>query len=197
MFNFFLTKSKLAHLGTSQGVTAVAQLNSAALEKAAQYAPRNVLTDEEMEGIILAAKSAFLKLKNLYEKITPVFDEYGFKAPSAGVVARDLSEKIETSIIQHCRTFTRGLKFADLSRFNKRWEVKICKDSGLTINQSSVIQGENYIVVNYKGNSRIQKIWVLWGARDDFFSERRKNSNARAVDLKKAASHVQVIYRAN
>ena len=151
----------------------------------------------EIEGIILAVKSAFLKLKNLYNKITPVFDEYGFKAPSAGVVARDLSEKIETSIIQHCRTFTRGLKFADLSRFNKRWEVKICKDSGLTINQSSVIQGENYIVVNYKDNSRIKKIWVLWEARDDFFSQRRKNSNARAVNLKKAASRIQVIYQAD
>jgi hypothetical protein len=155
------------------------------------------LAEEEMEGIILAVKSAFLKLKNLYDKITPVFDEYGFKAPSAGVIARDLSEKIETSIIQHCRTFTRGLKFADLSRFNKRWEVKICKDSGLTINQSSVIQGENYIVVNYKNNSRVKKIWVLWDARDDFFSQRRKNSNARAVNLKKAASRIQVIYQAD
>jgi hypothetical protein len=180
-----MTKPRL-HMGKNQAVV---------LEKADQYVPSSPLTDEEMEGIILAAKSAFLKLKNLYEKITPVFDEYGFKAPSAGVVARDLSEKIETSIIQHCRTFTRGLKFADLSRFNKRWEVKICKDSGLTINQSSVIQGENYIIVNYKGNSRIQKIWVLWEARDDFFSGRRKNSNARAV-VRQAASHVQVIYKA-
>lgn len=156
----------------------------------------NPLTEEEIEGITLAVKSAFLKLKNLYEKITPFFDEYGFRAPSAGVIARDLSEKIETSIIQHCRTFTRGLKFADLGRFNKRWEVKICKDSGLTINQSSVIGGENYIVVNYKDNSRVRRIWVLWEARDNFFSDRRRNSNARSVDLKKAASHIQVIYEA-
>jgi hypothetical protein len=165
--------------------------------KSEAYATANPLTEEEVEGIILAVKSAFLKLKNLYEKITPIFDEYGFKAPSAGVVARDLSEKIETSIIQHCRTFTRGLRFADLSRFNKRWEVKICKGSGLTINQSSVIQGENYIVVNYKGNSRVKKIWILWEARDEFFSERRKNSNARSVDLKRATSHIQVIYQAD
>lgn len=165
--------------------------------RADSYSRPNPLTDDEIEGIILAVESAFRKLKNLYEKITPVFDEYGFKAPSAGVVARDLSEKIETSIIQHCRTFTRGLKFADLSRFNKRWEVKICKDSGLTINQSSVIQGENYIVVNYKDNSRVKKIWVLWEARDDFFSQRRKNSNARAVDLKKSTSRIQVIYQAD
>ena len=170
--------------------------NLASERKADSYSHPNSLTDEEIEGIILAVKSAFLKLKNLYDKITPIFDEYGFKAPSAGVVARDLSEKIETSIIQHCRTFTRGLKFADLGRFNKRWEVKICKDSGLTINQSSVIGGENYIVVNYKDNSRVRRIWVLWEARDNFFSDRRRNSNARSVDLKKAASHIQVIYEA-
>src|SRR5690349_12580603 len=89
------------------------------LQGLASYYPSSPLTEEEIEGITLAVKSAFLKLKNLYDKITPVFDEYGFKAPSAGVVARDLSEKIETSIIQHCRTFTRGLRYADLSRFNK------------------------------------------------------------------------------
>lgn len=166
------------------------------LQGMAPYQPSSTLTEEEIEGITLAVKSAFLKLRNLYDKITPVFDEYGFKAPSAGVVARDLSEKIETSIIQHCRTFTRGLKYADLSRFNKRWEVKICKDSGLTINQSSVIEGENYIVVNYKGNSSVKKIWILWEARNEFFSPKRVNSNARAVNMEQAASHIQVVYQA-
>ena len=162
----------------------------------APFVPREPLTAEEIEGIVLAVKSAFLKLRNLYDKITPVFDEYGFRAPSAGVVARDLSEKIETSIIQHCRTFTRGLKHADLARFNKRWEVKICKDSGLTINQSSVIEGENYIVVNYEQNSRIKKIWVLWQAQDGFFSPKRANSNARTIGRPAAAPHIQVIYEA-
>lgn len=159
-----------------------------------RYIPKDPLSEEEKEGIVLAVKSAFLKLKNLYDKITPVFDEYGFRAPSAGVVARDLSEKIETSIIQHCRTFARGLKHADLARFNKRWEVKICKDSGLTINQSAVIEGENYIVINYKDNSRVKKIWVLWEAKDGFFSERRRNSNARTIDQSHARSHVEIIY---
>jgi len=158
------------------------------------FAPSDPLTEDEKEGIILAVKSAFLKLKNLYDKITPVFDEYGFRAPSAGVVARDLSEKIETSIIQHCRTFTRGLRYADLARFNRRWEVKICKDSGLTINQSAMIDGENYIVVNYKDNSRVRKIWVLWEAKDEFFSVRRRNSNARTVDQSRARTNVEVIY---
>ncbi|MGE5525927.1 MAG: hypothetical protein ACM3SS_19600 [Rhodospirillaceae bacterium] len=164
--------------------------------KSTQYCPSEPLTDDEIDGITLAVKSAFLKLRNLYEKITPFFDEYGFKAPSAGVVARDLSEKIETSIIQHCRTFTRGLKHADLARFNKRWEVKICKDSGLTINQSSVINGENYIVVNYKSNSQVRKIWVLWSAQDRFFSPKRSNSNARTVDQSACGEHVQIIYEA-
>ena len=170
------------------------QFEQAAVEQ--KYVPSDPLTDEEIEGIILAVKSAFLKLKNLYDKITPVFDEYGFKAPSAGVVARDLSEKIETSIIQHCRTFTHGLRHADLARFNKRWEVKICKDSGLTINQSAIIEGENYIVINYKDNSRVKKIWVLWEAKDEFFSARRRNSNARTVDQSKARMQVQLIYEA-
>lgn len=166
------------------------------MSPAGPFTPKEPLTEEEIEGIVLAVKSAFLKLKNLYDKITPVFDEYGFRAPSAGVVARDLSEKIETSIIQHCRTFTRGLRHADLARFNKRWEVKICKDSGLTINQSSIIDGENYIVVNYQNNSRVKKIWILWAAEDRFFSPKRSNSNARTIDLKSAKDQVQVIYQA-
>jgi hypothetical protein len=61
------------------------------------------------------------------------------------------------------------------------WEVKICKDSGLTIDQSKVIDGENYIVVNYKANSLVKSIWVLWEAQDDFFSPRLKNSDARTL----------------
>jgi hypothetical protein len=113
------------------------------------YIPADPLTEEEREGIILAVKSAFLKLKNLYDQIIPIFNAYGFKPPSAGVIARDLSEKIETSIIQHCRTFTHGLGHDDLSRYGKSWEVKICKDSGLTINQSKVVNGESYIVFDF------------------------------------------------
>jgi hypothetical protein len=66
--------------------------------------------------------------------------------------------------------------------------VKICKDSGLTINQSKVIKGENYIVVNYKANSVVKAIWVLWAAEDRFFSPRLANSNARTVNPAKAQS---------
>jgi len=158
------------------------------------YKPQDPLTEEEKEGIVLAVKSAFLKLQNLYSKIIPIFNEYGFKPPSAGVIARDLSEKIELSIIQHCRTFTKGLGHDDLARFGKSWEVKICKDSGLTINQSKVINGENYIVINYKQNSFVKRIWVLWEAQDHFFSEKRRNSNARTINSKLAKSNIEIMY---
>lgn len=38
------------------------------------------------------------------------------------------------------------------------------KGSRLTINQSKVINGESYTVVNYKTNSIVNKIWILWEA---------------------------------
>ena len=130
---------------------------------------RTPLTADEREGILLAVNSAFRKLKNLYAKIVPIFEDFGFTPPSAGVIARDLSEKIEKAIIQHCESFSKGAGHSDLCRFDQDWEVKICKDTGLTINQSKVINGENYIVVNYKANSLVKPIWVLWNAEDRFF----------------------------
>jgi hypothetical protein len=63
------------------------------------------------------ANSAFGKLKNLYAKVVPIFESYGFTPPSAGVIARDVSEKIEASIIQHCELFTKGNGHSDLGRF--------------------------------------------------------------------------------
>lgn len=152
------------------------------------------LTEDEREGIRLAVHSAFRKLKNLYAKIVPIFASYGFTPPSAGVIARDLSEKIEASIIQHCESFTDGQRHCDLCRFGEDWEVKICKDSGLTINQSKVITGENYIVVNYRANSEVTKIWILWNAQDAFFSPKRANTNARALSMASAHGSIEVIY---
>ena len=135
-------------------------------------AQRTPLTADEREGIVLAVNSAFRKLKNLYTKIVPIFEGYGFTPPSAGVIARDLSEKIEKAIIQHCESFTKGDGHCDLCRFDQDWEVKICKDSGLTINQSKVINGENYIVVNYKANSVLDSVAcrrsILLAASDEF-----------------------------
>src|SRR5207237_9870413 len=130
---------------------------------------RAQLTPAEREGIVLAVNSAFRKLNNLYARIVPIFEDFGFTPPSAGVIARDLSEKIEKAIIQHCESFTKGVGHCDLCRFDQDWEVKICKDSGLTINQSKVIDGENYIVVNYKANSLVKSVWVLWEAKDRSF----------------------------
>jgi len=155
---------------------------------------RRPLTSDEREGIGLAVNSAFRKLKNLYARIVPIFEDYGFTPPSAGVIARDLSEKIEKAIIQHCESFTKGDGHCDLCRFDQDWEVKICKDSGLTINQSKVISGENYIVVNYKANSVVRSIWVLWNAEDRFFSPRLKNSNARSLNRDTAAGNIEVIF---
>lgn len=157
---------------------------------------RTPLSPDERDGIVLAVNSAFRKLKNLYDKILPIFDNYGFRPPSAGVVARDLSEKIEAEIVRHCATFERGTGHCDLCRFEADWEVKICKDSGLTINQSKVVSGENYIVVNYKANSLVKSIWVLWDAQDRFFSPRLKNSNARTINRAAASDHIEVIFDA-
>jgi hypothetical protein len=154
------------------------------------------LTADEREGIILAVNSAFRKLKNLYAKVVPIFEDFGFTPPSAGVIARDLSEKIEKAIIQHCDSFSKGTGHCDLCRFDQDWEVKICKDSGLTINQSKVINGENYIVVNYKANSVVKSVWISWEAQDRFFSPRLKNSNARAINRNAAKEHIEVIFTA-
>ena len=88
------------------------------------------LTSAERRAIIVAAESTFLKLSNLYAELLPIFERYGFKPQSAGVVSRDVSERIEEQIILHCTTFTRGEGFADLARHGQRWEVKICKVNG-------------------------------------------------------------------
>jgi hypothetical protein len=112
-------------------------------------------------------------------------------------IARDLSEKIEKAIIQHCESFTKGNGHCDLCRFGQDWEVKICKDSGLTINQSKVINGESYIVVNYKANSLVKSIWVLWSAEDRFFLPRLANSNARSLNREAAATNIEVIFPAS
>jgi hypothetical protein len=155
---------------------------------------RTPLSPDEREGIVLAVNSAFRKLKNPYDKILPIFDNYGFRPPSAGVVARDLSEKIEAEIVRHCATFERGVGHCDLCRFESDWEVKICKDSGLTIDQSKVINGDNYIVMNYRANSLVKSIWILWDAQDRFFSPRLKNSNARTINRRAANENIEMIF---
>jgi hypothetical protein len=152
------------------------------------------LTAQEKKGIITAVDSAFMRLRNLYKAIVPTFQRYGFTPPSAGVIARDLSEKIEASIVQHCESFTTGEGHCDLCRAGVDWEVKICKHAGLTINQSKVIKGENYIVVNYRANTDVVRIFVLWEAQDGFFSPKIGNSNARRLNGEAAKDNIEVIY---
>ena len=58
----------------------------------------------------------------------------GFTPPSPGVMARDLSERIEVSIVQHRNMFEKGVKHADHSRFalrplkDKRLQYQSCAD---------------------------------------------------------------------
>ena len=66
----------------------------------------------------------------------------------------------------------------------------------MTINQSKVIGGENYIVVNYTADSQIKRIWILWQARDSFFSPIRKNSNSRTLNTATAGSNIELIFPA-
>lgn len=145
---------------------------------------------------MIAVKSAFSRLRNLHKQIAPVFLEYGFTPPSAGVMARELSEKIEKSIVQHCESFTRGIKFCDLTRASRDWEVKIKKRSGLTINAVKPIDGETFIVVNYTDDIQVARIWVLWNARNEMFSPKKPRSQARALLMAGAEPHIEVLFAA-
>ena len=103
--------------------------------------PRTPLTTEERVDIILAVGSAFREAEEPLHEDRPDLRELRFHTPSAGVIARDLSEKIEKAIIQHCESFTQGNGHCDLCRFEQDWAVKICQGSGLTIAQSKVTAG--------------------------------------------------------
>jgi hypothetical protein len=59
------------------------------------------------------------------------------------------------------------------------------------------VLGENYIVVNYKANSLVKSVWVLWNAKDEFFSARQPNSNARALLKDHARAQPEVIFVAD
>jgi hypothetical protein len=164
--------------------------------KMAKHVKRIPLTADEREGIVLAVSSAFRKLKNLYARIVPFYEDFGFKPPSPGVGARDLSEKIEKAIAQHCDSFSKGAGHKDLCRHGQDWDVKVCGGSGLTINAATTIKGENYIVVNYKAATLVKAVWVLWDAQDGFFSDRVINSNARRVKRDAAARNIEILFEA-
>jgi hypothetical protein len=152
------------------------------------------LTVGEIHAIRTAVFSVFLKVAKLYDEITPFYVQYGFTPPSPGVMARDLSEKIEVSITQHGPTFQKSGTHHDLKRTDHMWEVKICQQ-GLTVNQSATIRGEHYVVVNY-ARTTIQptRIWILWGAEDGWFSPRKANTNARRLMPRLADHAIQMLY---
>jgi hypothetical protein len=50
---------------------------------------------------VLAVNSAFRKLKNRYARIVPIFEDFGFTPPSAGVNARDLSGEDRDTRLQN------------------------------------------------------------------------------------------------
>lgn len=110
------------------------------------------------------------------------------------MVARELSQKVAASVVQHCTSFAKGSEHWDLQRGGRRWEVRLCKDSGLTIGRSDVIDGENYIVIHYRANSQIVGVWVLWEAADQYFSPKRPHSNTRSLLTAVAASRIEPLY---
>jgi hypothetical protein len=114
--------------------------------------------------------------------------------PSAGVIARDLSEKIEKAIIQHCESFTQGERPLRPVPFRSGLGGQDLQGLRANDQQSKVINGESYIVVNYKANSLVKSIWMLWNAEDRFFSPRLANSNARSLRREAAAANIEVIF---
>jgi hypothetical protein len=154
----------------------------------------DALTADEQAHVVLAVQSTFRRLANLTTKITPLFVAAGFTPPSPGTLARELSEKIEQALVQHCATFTPGVGHADLARHGHDWEVKIHRGAGLTINQSKAVAGEHYLVVNYTRDVAVTGIWILWDATDACFTPRRSNSNARGLWRLVAADHIELIF---
>jgi hypothetical protein len=154
------------------------------------------LTDDERIAIVLAARSTFAALRSLYEEVEPVFERHRFSAPSTSALARDLAQQIETAIVQHCPSFSKDDRHRDLQRDGRNWHVQVSKDSELSINHSKVVAGENYIVVNYKAQSDVFRIWVLWDAQDHFFTPKRLHSNARALIAPLAKPRIDVLYEA-
>lgn len=157
---------------------------------------RNNLTYNEKENLITSVKKVFTGLKKVHELSDPIYIKEGFKPPSFAVIARDISEKIESSIIDNCQCFEIGKGYNDLNKSGERWEVKVSKHPKyLTINQSSVVNGENYFCVNYNNGFVIKRIFILWNAQDHFFSERVRNRNSRTLKMKDSIDNIEIIYK--
>lgn len=118
---------------------------------------------------------------------------------SSMAVSRDFSEQIEQEIAHKINCFDKGIGFADLQCDSQQWEVKVQKVKGKTtqpafiINQATTINRENYIIVNFKEDmKRLEHVWLLIGAQDNFFTEKKANLNLRQF-VRNQISHKSVI----
>lgn len=159
------------------------------------YEPVRPLTTDEAQEIVLAIQSAFKIAANIHAEIVPIYEKYGTPPPSKPAIARTVSENAQVSIARHSKTFKAGVKHADLQRDGLPWEVKIKKGTGMTINQCSPPKrGSTYIVANYTASLEVRRVWILWEPTPELFSPRRENANARALNMTRAYSHIQVLF---
>lgn len=153
---------------------------------------QRALTAEERAAIVLAVQSTFSRLRELHQRVQPMFETAGFEPASATAMVHDLPQTIEQAILQHCPSFSRQ-PGRPLQRDGRDFEIRVAKDSGLTIARSKIVDGENYLVVNYRENAQVAGVWVLWDARDHYFSSKRSNSHARTLLMQLSASQIEVL----
>ena len=150
------------------------------------------LTAEERAAIVLAVQATFTRLRDLHDRVRPLFESARFDLVSPTTMVRDLGDAIERALLQQCPSFSRPAG-ARLQREGRDWELRVSKDSGLTIPRARVVDGDHFLVVNYRDNGQVAGVWVLWDARDHYFSSKRSNSHARTLLMDLAAPQIEVL----
>ena len=146
------------------------------------------LTAEECRQICDVVESEFDNARRCMDRVKPILAEHRMELRS-GAFSESVGKNIEQSVIGTCPQFV--LPESGLHRRGERWELKVCKDNGLIINQCSPPEGEHYLVVNYSGEFKPTRVWVLWHSADDLFTERRSNSNMRTLVMALAEQNIQ------
>ena len=95
------------------------------------------LTPDEREGIVLAVNSSFSKLKACTRGSSPS------SRTSASRRCRGPYRRRSWGHHPPCESFSKGSAHCHLRRDAADWKVRICQDSGLTINQLKVIADES------------------------------------------------------
>lgn len=157
---------------------------------------QRALTNDERVGVVLAVRSVFAALRNLYDEVEPIFERHGFTAPSTPLIARELAAKIAAALPVQCASFTTSVAGQALQRDGRTWQVHVTKDGDLNVNHAKAPAGENYVVVDYRANAELTRIWILWDAQDHLFSPKRARSSARALIASIARPRVEVLYEA-